>query len=140
MWPLSLINTVQRSIIHLQCFEMVSKKTRSSVTGKMDDRIPLSSSDYTMTSKKKKNLLAMFKIQMKKNCLSLKTRDDALFKVKSKIPTFVLKPIKAIRKFLVDIISLQQLGYEMERSDLPDDYFFFEIGYCGHPAFPYVHI
>ena len=28
MWPLSLINAVPRIIIHLQCFEMVSKKIR----------------------------------------------------------------------------------------------------------------
>ena len=28
----------------------------------------------------------------------------------------------------------------MERIDLPDEYNFFEIGYCGHPDFPYAHI
>ena len=28
----------------------------------------------------------------------------------------------------------------MEHADLPDDYNFFEIGYFGHPAFPYAHI
>ena len=40
----------------------------------------------------------------------------------------------------VDRLSLQQLEYEMDRADLPDDYNFFEIGYCGHPTFPYAHI
>ena len=40
----------------------------------------------------------------------------------------------------VEIISPQKLEYEMERVDLPDDYNFFEIGYCGHPSFPYAHI
>ena len=28
----------------------------------------------------------------------------------------------------------------MDFTDLPDDYNFFEIGYCGHPVFPYAHI
>ena len=28
----------------------------------------------------------------------------------------------------------------MERTDIPDDYDLFEIGYCGHPASPYTHI
>ena len=37
-------------------------------------------------------------------------------------------------------IYLQQLEYEMERADLPDDYNLFEIGYCGHPAFSYANI
>ena len=41
---------------------------------------------------------------------------------------------------IVDIIYLQQLGYEMERTNLSDGYNCFEIGYCGHPAFPYAHI
>ena len=41
---------------------------------------------------------------------------------------------------VIDRISLQQLEYEMERADLPDDYLFYEIGYCGHPTFPYKHI
>ena len=66
MWTLSVINAGSRIIIHMQCFEMVSKKkTRSSVTGNMENAIPSLSSDSTMTSKKKKNLLATFKIQMK---------------------------------------------------------------------------
>ena len=28
----------------------------------------------------------------------------------------------------------------MERADIPDEYNFFGIGYCGHPAFSYAHI
>ena len=28
----------------------------------------------------------------------------------------------------------------MERADIPDDYNYFEIGYCGHPYLPYSHI
>ena len=41
---------------------------------------------------------------------------------------------------VVDIISLQQFEYEIERADLPDDYNFFEIVYCDHPDFPYAYI
>ena len=40
----------------------------------------------------------------------------------------------------VDIISIQQIEYEMEHADLTDRYNCFEIRYCGHPDFPYVHI
>ena len=46
-------NTGPYFIIHLQLFEMVFwKRTRSFVTGKMDDGIPLSFSDSEMTFKK----------------------------------------------------------------------------------------
>ena len=38
---------------------------------------------------------------------------------------------------VLDRIYLQQLEYEMEFVDLPDDYIIFEIVYCVHPAFPY---
>ena len=75
----------------------------------MEDRIPSSSSDSAMTSKEKKNPYAAFKIQIKIHCLSLKAEDDALFKNRSKRPVFVLKPLKAILKIEVDILSLQQL-------------------------------
>ena len=51
-----------------------------------------------------------------------------------KKPAFVLEPLKATINPVFDIISLQQLEYEMERADL------FEIGYCSHPAFHYAHI
>ena len=43
-------------------------------------------------------------------------------------------------KSVLDRLSLQKLEYEMERADLPDDYNYFEMGYCGHPDFPYSHI
>ena len=91
----------------------------------MDDGIPSSSSDSAMASKKKKNCRATFKIQMKKHCLSLKARDDAMFKIMSKIFAFLLYPLKAMLHLVIGIISLQQLEYEMERTDLTDDYIFF---------------
>ena len=83
----------------------------------MEHGIPLSSPDSAMTSKKKKNLRATFKIQMKEHCLFIKARDDAMFKVIPKRPAFVLNPLKAMLKLVVDIITLQRLEYEMYRSD-----------------------
>ena len=85
----------------------------------MEHVIPLSSSDSEMTSKKKKNRRATYKIQMNKHCLSLKAKDDALFKIGSKSPAFLLNPLEAMLKLAVDIISLQQLEYEMYRADPP---------------------
>ena len=74
MWPLLLINLVPRSMIHLQFFEILFKKMRSSVTGNMDNIILLSSSDSVMKSKKKKNFRATFKIQIKNIVYLLKQR------------------------------------------------------------------
>ena len=75
MWPLSLINVVPQSIIHLKCFKMVSKKnTRSSVTGKMGNGINFSSLDSTMAPNKNKSLCATFRIQMKNIVYLLKHR------------------------------------------------------------------
>ena len=51
-----------------------------------------------------------------------------------------MDPLKAIMKLVVDRISFQQLEYEMERDDLPDDCNCFEIVYCGYPALPYTQI
>ena len=51
-----------------------------------------------------------------------------------------MKQWKAMLNLVVERISLQQVEYEMESIDLPDDYNFFEIGYCGHPTLPYALI
>ena len=69
-----------------------------------------------------------------------KAKDDALFKIKPKRPAYVLNPLKAMLNLFVDRISLKQLDYKMEWNDLPNDYNFFQIGYCYHPAFSYAHI
>ena len=42
--------------------------------------------------------------------------------------------------FDVERLSLQKLEYEMDRTGFHIYYNFFEIGYCGHPKFPYAHI
>ena len=101
------------------------KEARLSVTGKMNNGIPSSSSDSAMRSNKNKNCRATFKIQMEICFLSLKEIDDALLKIMSKRPSFVLKPLKAMLNLVFDRISLRKLEYEMERADIPDDYIFF---------------
>ena len=58
----------------------ISKDTISSVTGKMEDGITLSSSDSATASKRKKNRLETFKYQMKEHCLSIKAQYDELLK------------------------------------------------------------
>ena len=69
---------------------VISKITRSSVAGNMDNIIPFSYSDSAMTSENKKNRRSTFRIQMKELCLSLKTKYDSLFNIRSKRPAFVL--------------------------------------------------
>ena len=51
-----------------------------------------------------------------------------------------MKPLNTMLYHVLDRLYLQQLEYEMELVDLPDYCIFFEIGYCGHPAFPYARI
>ena len=106
----------------------------------MDDGITSSSSDSATASKRKKNHCDTFKFQMKNHFLSLKSQDDALIRNRSKKPGILLKPLKAMIDHVVDRLSPQKLEYEMERIDIPDDYIFFEIGYCGHPNFLYACI
>ena len=59
---------------------------------------------------------------------------------RSKIPTFVTRPFLTMLNLEVERISLQQLEYEMDRTDDPVDYNCFEIEYCGHLSFPYKNI
>ena len=72
------------------------------------------------------------------HCYYLKIDDDALFKNRSKRPTFVLRPLNVMLNFEVDRISLQQLEYEINRTDYPVNFIFF-IGYCSKNNFPYAN-
>ena len=74
-----------------------------------------------------------------KNYLSLKAKDNALFNIRSKIPAFVLNPLNAMPNFVIDIIYLTQLEYEMDCADLSDDHFF-KNRILWSPFFPYAHI
>ena len=53
------------------------------------------------------------------HCYYLKIDDDALLRNRSKRPAFVLRPLKSMLNFEVDILSLQQLDYEMDRTGYP---------------------
>ena len=79
----------------------------------MNDGTPLSSSNSEMASKAKKNRRDTFENKTKTHCYSLRTQNDALFKNRSEISAFVLKPLKSMINFDVDRLSLQKLEYEM---------------------------
>ena len=51
-----------------------------------------------------------------------------------------MNPLKSMINHVVDILSTQNLEYEMEVVDIPDDHNSFELGYCGHPTFPCAYI
>ena len=53
---------------------------------------------------------------------------------------FLLRPFLTILNLEVDRISLQKLEYEIDCTEYPVDYNFFETGYCGHPNFPNTNI
>ena len=74
------------------------------------------------------------------NCYYLKPENFALFKNRSKRTAFVIRPLKSMLNFEVEILSLQKLEYVMYCTDYPVDYNVFEIGYCVHPNFPYSNI
>ena len=63
-----------------------------------------------------------------------------MFKNSSKIPTFVLRPFFTMLNLEVGRLFLQQLEYEMDRTNFPVDLKRIEIGYCGHPNLPYTNI
>ena len=124
MWTLSLRNTVPRRIIHLQCIEMISKKTQ----------------DHLI--KERLTMELLFRLLILKwhrsYCYSIIIDDDAQFKNISKRPAFVLRTLKTMLNFEVGKLSLQELEYEMDRTDYSVDYI--KKGYCGHPNFTYVDI
>ena len=66
--------------------------------------------------------------------------DYALFRNRQKILAFVLRSLQSMLNFEVEILSLQQLEYEMYHTDYPVNYNCFEIGYCGHPNFSYENV
>ena len=100
----------------------------------------MSYSDSEIASKVNKNHSSTFKIQIKIHSYSLKIDDGALFNNGSKIPSFVISPLKSVLNFEVYRLSLQQLEYEMDCTYNPVSCNFSEIVYCGHPNFPYANI
>ena len=66
--------------------------------------------------------------------------DNVMFKNRKIFPKFVLTPFQNFLDSKLDILSLQQLEFEMDSTGYPDDYSFFELGYCSHTQFPYSNI
>ena len=71
----------------------------------MNNGTPLLSSYSEMKPREKKNRPSTLEIKIKIHCYYLKTQDDALFKNRSKRPAFVIRPLKSMLNFEVEILS-----------------------------------
>ena len=94
-----------------------------------------SSNDETAPKYKKsfgRNKNAKFNEFMVRKCSDLLEADKVLFKTRKYLPQFVLAQLRAFLNSKLDRLSLQQLEYEMDSTEYPDDHNFFELGYCGH--------
>ena len=77
---------------------------------------------------------------MVKRCEDLIEADNVLFKNSKIFPKCLLAPFHLFLDPKLDRLSLQQLEFEMDSTGYPDDYNFFELGYCGRTQFPYPNI
>ena len=73
-------------------------------------------------------------------CEILIKADNVLFKKMTTKHKFVLTSFQHFLNSKLDRLFLQQLEFEMDSIGYPDDYNFFELGYCGHTEFPYSKI
>jgi hypothetical protein len=81
----------------------------------------------------------MFTDALKEHCTALKEKDDNFFTDDETVQdhTIALLPLKSYLDQNLDRISLLDLENEMDREDLPDNFSFFEIAYCGHTPSSY---
>ena len=88
---------------------------------------------------KKVNRHEMFTDALKKHCIALKKKDDNFFTDDETVQDhrIALLPLKSYLDPNLDRISLLDLENEMDREDLPDNFSFFEIAYCGHTPSSY---
>ena len=107
LWPLSLRNAGPRSIIHLQCFKMVSKKIRDHLIKARWTMELLCRLLILKWHTKKRKIAVPHLKKMNIHCYSLKTQDDALFKNGFKKTAVVLRPLKSVLNFEVCRLSLQ---------------------------------
>ena len=77
---------------------------------------------------------------MDKRCEDLIQADNVLFKIRTTKPKFVLTSFQYFLDSKLDRLSLQQLEFEIDSTGYPEDYNFFELGYCGHTQLPYSNI
>eukprot|EP00978_Attheya_sp_CCMP212_P038892 scaffold197238_cov26-Attheya_sp.AAC.2 len=94
------------------------------------------------TSEKKNNRREQFALPLKKYCKWLKLKDDELFTRDKKRPQagIALMPLQKVLDPILDRLSLLNLEDELEREDLPDNFRFFEIAYCGHTSCGYARV
>ena len=87
------------------------------------------SSDYETTTKFKNslgtNINAKFDIFRKTRCEFIIEADNELFQNRTKKPKFVLRSFQQFLNSKLDRLSPQQLEYEMNFTDYPDKYNFF---------------
>ena len=74
---------------------------------------------------------------MDKRCEIIIKADNFLFKIRTTKPKFVLTSFQHFLDSKLDRLSLQKLEFEMDSAGYPYEYNFFELGYCGHPQYPY---
>ena len=74
-------------------------------------------------SRKRKIAVPCLKLKLKYIVYLLKKRTMNCLRIGQKI-CFVLRSLKAILKSEVERVSLQQLEYEMDCADIPDDYIY----------------
>ena len=97
----------------------------------MNNGTSLSSSGYETTPKFKKhfgeNTNAKFGVFMKTRCDFIIEADNELFNNRTQKPTFVLCSFQQMINPKLDRLYLQQLEYEMDYTEYPDKYNFFEL-------------
>ena len=63
-----------------------------------------------------------------------------MYNFRTKIPKSVLTSFRNFLDSKLYRLSLQQLEFEMDSAGYPDMYNCFELGYCGHPQYPWSNI
>ena len=100
-----------------------------------------SSSDNETTPKYKKifkhNINANFNTIIMKRYEIIIKEDNGMYNFRTTTPEFVLTSFQHFLDSKFDRLSLQQIEFEMDPAGYPDNYNFFELGYCGHPQFLY---
>ena len=139
MWPLSLRNSGPRNIIHLQCFEKLSKK-RPYYLIKSRWIMELIHRLLIMKWHPRKRKIAVPRLKKKMHCYSLKNQDDALFRNSPKRPAFVLIQLKTMLNAIGEVIVSPATWVWNRLHWFSCWLHFFEIIYCGPPNLHYAHI
>ena len=74
---------------------------------------------------------------MKTRCEFIIKTYNEVFNKRTNKPMFVLTSFQHFLDSNLDRLSLQKLEFEIDSAGYPDKFNFFELGYCGHPQYPY---